>query len=71
MVGEKEQATGCVDIRGRDGQMLGSKRVDETAEFFKSMLPQRSKCYEELYSKAWRAVDYPASEYKEEEKKSE
>jgi hypothetical protein len=52
--------------------MLGSKRVDEAAEFFRSLLPQRSKRYEELYSKAWRAEDYPVSaEAKEEEKKSE
>ena len=52
--------------------MLGSKRVDEASDFFKSLLPQRSKRYEELYSKAWRPEDYPvAAESKEEEKKSE
>ena len=39
VVGEKEQASGTVDINGREGQMLGSKRVDETAEFFRSLMP--------------------------------
>ena len=50
--------------------MLGSKRVDQAADFFRSLLPQRSKRYEELYSKAWRPEDYP-TEAQEEEKKSE
>jgi len=59
VVGEKEQASGTVDINGREGQMLGSKRVDETAEFFRSLMPQRSKHFDNLYNKAWKPEDYP------------
>jgi len=50
VVGEKEQKHGTVDIRSRDQkETIGSKRVDETAEFFRSLLPQKSSQYEDLY----------------------
>ena len=56
--------------------MLGSKRVDETAEFFRSLMPQRSKHFDNLYNKAWKPEDYPVvpqdqmQQAKKEEEKS-
>jgi len=29
VVGEDEMKSGCVDVRGRDGDRIGKKRVDE------------------------------------------
>lgn len=34
VVGEKEQASGTCDIRSRENKIIGSKRIDETVEFF-------------------------------------
>lgn len=62
MVGEKEQSQGCVDIRSREGQMIGRKRVDEAADFFRLLLPQKSNSYSGLYGKAWSPEDFPKVE---------
>lgn len=62
VVGEKEQSLGTVDIRSREGQMVGSKRVDEAADFFRSLLPPKSNSFTSLYGKAWSPADFPAVE---------
>ncbi len=59
MVGEKEESCGTVDIRQRDNKQIGSKRVDECANFFRSLIPERSVHFEKLYNKVWRPEDYP------------
>ena len=50
-----------VDIRSRDGERVGKMRVDEVAEFFYSLMPEKSKSYKvithsniHLYAKAWK-----------------
>ena len=38
---------------------MGKKRVDELVAIFEKELPQKSKSFEELYSKVWKPEDYP------------
>lgn len=59
VVGEKEQRYGTVDIRSREQQQIGSKRVDEAADFFRSLIPKRSNQFFDLISKAWSPNDFP------------
>ena len=62
VVGEKEQANGAVDVRSREDKQIGRMRVDKAAEYFKGLLPSESSSYDKLYSKVWKAEDYPVEE---------
>jgi len=53
VVGEEEEKTGCVDIRSRNNERIGKKRVDEAHYFFQTLLPKHSSMYEKFYAKAW------------------
>ena len=53
IAGEDEAATGEVDIRTRDNKRMGKMKLDELNEYFKSLLPQNSKRYEQFYAEAW------------------
>lgn len=60
-----------VDVRSREDQRIGKYRIDKLAEFFESQMPFKSKNYDELYSKVWRAEDYPMVVSQEEATKEE
>lgn len=64
-------ATGTVDVRTREEKdnRLGKMRVDELIKMFESLLPKRSKNYEEIYNKVWRPEDFPVKELPPKEKK--
>jgi len=60
--GEEEVKSGCVDVRTRENVRQGKMRVDKVAEFFESLLPKKSPEFDSMYSKAWKAEDYPVVE---------
>ena len=56
-----------VNIRQRDGTIIGLKRVDEVIEMFKKEKPKVSTKEEEVFKGLWRAEDYPVDQAKLEE----
>lgn len=58
--------SGTVDVRSREGDRIGKKRVDELVTFFESLYPSKSKASEELFSKKWNPNNYPKNEGNEE-----
>jgi len=46
VAGEEEVKQGTVDIRSRDNQRVGKKRVDQLHDFFQSLLPPKSEKFE-------------------------
>lgn len=46
-------------------------RVDEVANYFKSLLPKASNVFDQKYSKVWRPEDYPVEDNKVEQKTEE
>jgi hypothetical protein len=49
-------------LRSREGQIIGSKRVDEAHDFFQSLLPPSSKASDDLYKNVWNPADFPIVE---------
>ena len=58
MAGEEEMKTGTVDIRTRDNQRMGKMRIDKLHEYFQSLMPSKSRMYEQFYEKAWDPVNF-------------
>lgn len=67
IVGQDEMDLGMVNIRQRDGTIIGLKRVDEVIEMFKKEKPKVSTKEEEVFKGLWRAEDYPVDQAKLEE----
>jgi len=67
VVGQDEMDLGMVNVRNREGEIFGLKRVDEVIEMFKKDKPEPAEREKEVYSDIWRAEDYPLNEelYKE------
>ena len=59
VAGEEESQDGQVDVRCRDGSRIGKKRVDELAEYFKSLSPKPSRSFDNLYQNVWKSEDFP------------
>ena len=60
VAGEDEVRDGQVDIRSREGQRIGKMRIDELAQYFKSLSPKPSRSHDNLYSQAWKPESQPA-----------
>jgi len=56
---QEKTKSGMVDVRTRDSERVGKMRVDEVANYFRSLLPKPSSKFESKYSKAWNPKDYP------------
>jgi hypothetical protein len=59
VAGEKEANDGTVDIRTRDNERIGTKRIDELHNYFTSLLPAHSDKYEKFYENAWNPANFP------------
>lgn len=51
-----------MDVRTRDNERLGKKRVNEVADLFESLMPKPSANFGHLYQKAWNPEDFPIVE---------
>jgi len=58
VAGEDEAKTGTVDIRSRDNERIGKKRIDELHDYLQSLLPKNSTASEKFYEKAWNPADF-------------
>ena len=54
VAGEEEVKDGRVDIRSREDKRVGKMRIDELAEFFRSLSPKPSRSHDNLYNNAWK-----------------
>jgi hypothetical protein len=50
--------SGTVDIRTRDNQRMGKMRIDKLHEYFQSLMPNKSRMYEQFYEKAWNPANF-------------
>lgn len=55
VAGEKEAASGEVDVRTRENKRIGTMRIDKLHEYFQALLPRQSKAHEEFYANEWNA----------------
>lgn len=67
IVGQDEVDLGMVNVRARDGSIVGLKRVDEVLEMFKNEKPPQADKEKELYQNIWRSEDFPFDEAKYQE----
>lgn len=77
VVGQDEMDLGMVNVRTREGKIIGLKRVDELISLMKSDKPEPAKTETEMYANIWKSEDFPFNEQKyqevleNEEKKAE
>jgi hypothetical protein len=62
VVGQDEVDLGMVNIRSREGKIIGLKRVDEAIALFKNEKPPIAKKEVEIYSNIWKSEDFPFDE---------
>ena len=62
IVGQDEVDLGMVNVRTREGKIIGLKRVDELIEMLKTNTPQLSKAEADLYENIWKPEDFPFNE---------
>lgn len=55
-------SSGCIDVRTREEKRLGKMRIDQLADMFDGLMPERSKNFKEFYSKSWKSEDFPVTE---------
>lgn len=51
-------AAGTVDVRTRDNQRHGMKRVDQIADEMDALVCDKSAFYNKFYENIWKAEDY-------------
>jgi len=72
IVGQDEQELGMVNVRNREGEIIGLKRVDDLIDMFKNDKAPQADREKETYQNIWKAEDFPFSQEKfEEVKKNE
>ena len=64
VVGQDEMDLGMVNIRSREGNIIGLKRVDEAIAMFKEEKAPVAKKELEIYSNVWKSEDFPFDEAK-------
>lgn len=64
IVGQDEVDLGMVNVRTREGTIIGLKRVDELLEILRNDKPRVAEREKEVYSNIWRAEDFPFDEAK-------
>ena len=57
-----------VDVRTRDNKRHGKMRVDDLAEHLKTLEPEKSQSYKNMYAKAWDPANFPKDEEMKQEK---
>lgn len=62
IVGQDEVDLGMVNVRARDGTIIGFKRVDDVVEMFKNEKPPIAEQEVESYSGMWSPEDFPFNE---------
>jgi threonyl-tRNA synthetase len=67
IVGQDETDLGMVNVRTREGKIIGLKRVDELIEMLKTDKPEPATAEKETYENIWKAEDFPFSEEKYQE----
>lgn len=67
VVGQDEVDLGMVNVRTREGTIIGLKRVDELLEILKNDKPSVSEKEKETYKDVWRTEDFPFDEEKYQE----
>jgi len=67
IVGQDEEDLGMVNVRTREGEIIGLKRVDEVIKMLQQNKPTVADKEESLYENIWRPEDYPFDEEKYQE----
>ena len=67
VVGQDEMDLGMVNVRTREGKVIGMKRVDEVIQMFKEDKPPVAEFEKKMYENIWKAEDFPFDQAKFEE----